>query len=42
LARAPHVGASWSRDLGRTARLTRAAGDDREAKSLIAGVRSEF
>jgi copper resistance protein B len=39
---APYVGASWSRDLGRTARLTRAAGDDPEAKSLVAGVRSEF
>jgi copper resistance protein B len=39
---APYVGASWSRDLGRTARLTRAAGDDPESKSLVAGVRSEF
>jgi copper resistance protein B len=39
---APYLGASWSRDLGRTARLTRAAGDDPEAKSLVAGVRSEF
>lgn len=39
---APYVGASWSRDLGRTARLTRAAGDDPEAKSLVAGLRSEF
>jgi copper resistance protein B len=39
---APYVGAGWSRDLGRTARLTRAAGDDPEAKSLVAGLRSEF
>lgn len=39
---APYVGLSWSRDLGRTARLTRAAGDDPETKSLVAGVHSEF
>jgi copper resistance protein B len=39
---APYVGVSWSRDLGRTARLTRAAGDDPETKSLVAGVHSEF
>ncbi|MEA3038017.1 MAG: copper resistance protein [Sphingomonadales bacterium] len=39
---APYVGLSWSRDLGRTARLTRAAGDDPETKSVVAGVHSEF
>jgi copper resistance protein B len=39
---APYVGLSWSRDLGRTARLTRAEGDDPETKSLVMGVRSSF
>jgi copper resistance protein B len=39
---APYVGLSWSRDLGRTARLTRAEGEDPEAKSLVLGVRSSF
>jgi copper resistance protein B len=39
---APYVGLSWSRDLGRTARYTRAAGDDPEAKNVVVGVRSEF
>jgi copper resistance protein B len=39
---APYVGLSWSRDLGRTARLTRAAGDDPEATSVVAGLHSEF
>ena len=38
----PYVGVSWSRDLGRTARLTRAAGDDPETRSLVAGLHSEF
>jgi len=39
---APYVGLSWSRDLGRTARLTRAGGDDPETESLVMGVRSSF
>ncbi|MGZ8285741.1 MAG: copper resistance protein B [Allosphingosinicella sp.] len=39
---APYVGLSWSRDLGRTARLTREEGDDPETKSLVMGVRSAF
>ena len=39
---APYVGLSWSRDLGRTARLTRAEGEDPETKSLVLGVRSSF
>jgi copper resistance protein B len=39
---APYVGVSWSRDLGRTARLTRAEGEDPETKSLVMGVRSSF
>jgi copper resistance protein B len=39
---APYVGLSWSRDLGRTADLTRAEGDDPETKSLVMGVRSAF
>jgi copper resistance protein B len=39
---APYVGLSWSRDLGRTARIDRAAGDDPETKSLVMGLRSSF
>ncbi|HET9638375.1 MAG TPA: copper resistance protein B [Allosphingosinicella sp.] len=39
---APYVGLSWSRDLGRTARLTRAEGEDPETKSVVMGVRSAF
>lgn len=39
---APYVGLSWSRDLGRTARMTRAEGEDPEAKSVVMGVRSSF
>jgi copper resistance protein B len=39
---APYVGLSWSRDLGRTADLTRAEGDDPETKSVVMGVRSSF
>ena len=39
---APYVGLSWSRDLGRTARMTRAEGEDPETKSLVLGVRSSF
>lgn len=41
-ALAPYLGLSWSRDLGRTARLTRAEGEDPETKSLVMGVRSSF
>ena len=37
---APYVGLSWSRDLGRTARLTREGGDDPETKALVFGIRS--
>ena len=39
---APYVGFSWSRDLGRTARLDRAAGEDPESQGVVLGVRSEF
>lgn len=39
---APYVGLSWSRDLGGTARLTRAEGEDPETKSVVMGVRSSF
>jgi copper resistance protein B len=39
---APYVGLSWSRDLGRTARLTRDEGEDPETKSVVMGVRSSF
>ena len=39
---APYVGLSWSRDLGRTARMTRADGEDPETKSLVMGLRSSF
>ena len=37
---APYVGLSWSRDLGRTARMTRESGDDPETKALVLGIRS--
>jgi copper resistance protein B len=39
---APYVGLSWSRDLGRTGRLTREEGEDPETKSVVMGVRSAF
>ncbi|HEY0129837.1 MAG TPA: copper resistance protein B, partial [Allosphingosinicella sp.] len=39
---APYVGLSWSRDLGRTARLTRDEGEDPETRSVVMGVRSAF
>ena len=39
---APYVGISWDRLLGRTARLSRAAGDDVAATSLVIGLRSYF
>ncbi|MEA3051821.1 MAG: copper resistance protein [Sphingomonadales bacterium] len=39
---APYVGLSWSRDLGRTADLDRAEGEDPETKSLVMGIRSAF
>jgi copper resistance protein B len=39
---APYVGLSWSRDLGRTGRLTRDEGEDPESKGLVMGVRSSF
>ncbi len=39
---APYLGLSWSRDLGRTARLTREEGEDPETRSLVLGVRSSF
>lgn len=39
---APYVGLSWSRDLGRTARMTREEGEDPETRSLVMGVRSSF
>jgi copper resistance protein B len=39
---APYVGLSWSRDLGRTARMTRDEGEDPETKSVVIGVRSSF
>jgi copper resistance protein B len=39
---APYVGLSWSRDLGRTGRLTREEGEDPETRSLVMGVRSSF
>ena len=39
---APYVGLSWSRDLGRTARMTRAEGEDPETRSLVMGLRSSF
>jgi len=39
---APYVGLSWSRDLGRTARMTREEGEDPETRSVVMGVRSSF
>ena len=39
---APYLGLSWSRDLGRTARMTRAEGEAPETKSVVMGVRSSF
>lgn len=39
---APYVGLSWSRDLGRTARMTREEGEDPETRSVVMGVRSAF
>lgn len=39
---APYVGATWSRDLGRTARLDRAAGENPETRSVVFGIRSAF
>jgi copper resistance protein B len=39
---APYVGLAWQRDLGRTARFDRAAGDDPETRSLVLGLHSEF
>ncbi len=39
---APYVGLSWSRDLGRTARMTREEDEDPATKSLVLGVRSAF
>jgi copper resistance protein B len=39
---APYVGLSWSRNLGRTARMTREEGEDPETKSVVMGVRSSF
>lgn len=39
---APYVGLSWSRDLGRTGRLSREEGEDPETRSVVMGVRSSF
>jgi len=39
---APYIGVEWQRDLGRTARLTRAAGDDASRVLLVAGIRAWF
>lgn len=39
---APYVGVSWSRKLGRTGRLARAAGEDRGGTRLAVGLRAWF
>jgi len=39
---APYVGVEWTRDFGRTARLTRAAGDDVSGRAFLIGLRSWF
>lgn len=39
---APYVGVSWERQMGGTARLSRAAGESTGGMSLVAGVRAWF
>ncbi|HYG29568.1 MAG TPA: copper resistance protein B [Allosphingosinicella sp.] len=39
---APYVGVGWSRDFGRTARFTRAAGEDVSGRAFLIGLRSWF
>ena len=39
---APYIGVEWQRDLGETARMTRAAGDDPGRVLLVAGLRAWF
>lgn len=39
---APYVGIEWTREFGRTARFTRAAGDDPSGRALLVGLRSWF
>lgn len=39
---APYIGVAWERKLGRTARIARAAGDDRSRPAFVAGVRFWF
>lgn len=39
---APYVGVSWERLFGRTARLSREAGEEVAGRGLVLGVRSEF
>jgi copper resistance protein B len=39
---APYVGLEWTRDFGRTARLTRQAGEDVSGRAFLIGLRSWF
>jgi copper resistance protein B len=39
---APYVGVNWERLLGRTARMTRAEGDEVETTNIVLGLRSYF
>ena len=39
---APYIGIAWSRDFGRTARFTRAAGEDVSGRAFLLGLRSWF
>jgi copper resistance protein B len=39
---APYVGIEWTRDFGRTARFTRAAGEDPSGRAFLVGLRSWF
>jgi copper resistance protein B len=39
---APYVGVEWQRDLGRTARYTRAGGERASRTLFVAGIRAWF
>jgi copper resistance protein B len=39
---APYVGVEWTREFGRTARFTRAAGEDASGRAFLVGLRSWF
>jgi copper resistance protein B len=39
---APYVGVEWTREFGRTARFTRAAGEEVSGRAFLVGLRSWF